>query len=215
VLLLVVLIHDAFQGVVQRFIPLFAPVPGLSGVKVTASAVRTAAANERDQLIRRAVAERTLHNEEATRQAPSVLTAASILTGITIPPEDIEMVRSIVGRHDLPTVAQLKSESNQPLGKEDLFGPGDWRELLFRCIDRMWMVTPEGVDVDVNRDRARGKATSPAEVLRRNAQRHHEEYELYARVYEDDVRQFNFIEQTLYTSPAAFRLYRQFARGAA
>jgi hypothetical protein len=210
VLLLAIVCHDAFQGAVERFIPLLAPAPSLSGVKVTASAVRTAVANERDQLVRRAVAERTVHNEEAARQASSVLNAASILTGVAIAAEEIETVRSIVGRHDLPSLAQLKSEIGQPVGERDLFRASDWRELLFRCIDRIWMVTPEGVNVDVNRDHARGKATSHREVLWRNAQRHQEEYELYVQVYGDEVGQFNFIEHTLYTSPTAFRLFRQF-----
>jgi hypothetical protein len=212
VLLLAILCHDAFLGVADSIIRRFMPVEGLP-LKTRASDVRKAAGELRQQLVRRGVLERTLHNEEAARHVPAVLTAATVLSGVSIPPQEIEMIRSIVARHDLPAVAQLKQESGEPLGREDLFGPTERLALLFRAIDRLWMVTPEGIDVDVERDLAAGRPGAALDVLRRergtsNAARHYEEYALYEKVYGDDVRQFGFIEKTLYTCETAFRIFR-------
>lgn len=213
-LLLSSLSHDAYLGVAEMILSLLpAVVEGLPG-KIRAGDVRNETGERKKRLIERGILERTLHNQEAARQIPAVLAAASVLSGVTVASEEIEMIRAIVVRHDLPSVAQLKLAGGQPVGPGDLFGPGDIG-LRFRQPDRMWMVTREGSAVDVERDLAKGASGTDFEALRRqkvqsNADRHYQEYQLYADVFKDQVDRFGFIDKSLYTSPTAFRMFRQF-----
>jgi hypothetical protein len=212
-LLLALLCHDAYLGTAERILSFLPPLEGLRG-KIRVSAIRQTTGERQRLLVERGILERTLHNEEAARQIPSVLAAAGALSGVTVAPRVGEMARALVNRHDLPTIAELKVAGGERIGPSDLFGPGERLELLFRSIDRLWMETPEGIRVDGERDLAEGAWEVDPAALRMkaksNARRHYEEYDLYAQVYKDEVRRFGFIENSLYTSKMAFRMFRQF-----
>ena len=162
VLLLAILCHDAFLGAAEglsRFSCRWKPP-----VKTRASDVRKADGERKQHLVRRGMLEHTLHNEEAARRARCAhRRERSEWRGVA--PGEIEMIRSIVARHDLPSVAQLKHEAGEQVGRQDLFGPTERLALLFRSLIDLWMVTPEGIDVDVQRTWQpviRGQSRCPA-----------------------------------------------------
>jgi hypothetical protein len=116
-------------------------------------------------------------------------------------------VARLGGRHDLPSIAELKRQAGEPIGPADLFAPDERLELLFRGFDRYWMVTVEGVAVDVARAAAAMKPKNVPQVLRGNALRHREEYDLYRAVHSGAVARFGFHGETLYVGPTTYRMY--------
>lgn len=210
-LLLALLCHDAYLGVADRMLLSLPPVEGLVG-KVRVRDVRAAEGEKQSQLVDRGVRERTLHCEVAAGRLPPVLLEAGTQCCVEVQPALLGMVCALIERHDLPSTAELKLAGGWEIGVGDLFKPEERDCLLFRSLDRLWMVTPEGVAADEARNLAKGiSGVGRAALRRQNADRHFEEYQLYAKVYGDrGIERFGFVERSLYTSALAFQMFRGF-----
>jgi hypothetical protein len=203
--------HDMCLGVADWALGL-SPRPTDVPKKVAAQDVKEASTERKRVLLEAGAQQRLLHNEAFERQAPALLAAAGLRCGVPVDPALPGRVARLGGRHDLPSIAELKRQAGEPIGPADLFEPGERLELLFRGFDRYWMVTDEGVAVDVARATATNKPKDAPQVLRGNALRHREEYDLYRAVYSADVARFGFLGETLYVSPNTYRMYRERTR---
>lgn len=122
--------------------------------------------------------------------------------------EAINAICDVVKGHDNPSMASYQKEI---LGKimdlTLLFDPANELALYLREADRVWMVSPEGVEKDLMDEVE--KAGSPAEKLAYNTDAHRSEYILYKEnVSETRLAAYGFKDGTLYCTKRGYSLYR-------
>lgn len=131
---------------------------------------------------------------------------------LAIQPTDVEIIKDIIRIHDNPSIAEyenkndgtwLFSENNDPL-KDKLVK-------FHREADRLWMLSEEGLEVDLQRDEKKGKR-DPADRVKGNIKRHQEEYALYSEAFGDGAIKYGFRENTLYRTETGFKIFKQLIR---
>lgn len=123
-------------------------------------------------------------------------------------PLEIRRIQEIICRHDDPSIEELTGTNSG----EWLFMPEETLLRLHREADRLWMVTKEGLEVDLVRDEKKTGKRDPQKRLEGNIARHHEEGALYQQAFGMDVAAFGLHGDTFYSSQTGFELFHQFIR---
>ncbi len=148
--------------------------------KITVEMVRTGKSETAD-----ALAQRRRHMDNGGLLAEAALRAPK--TARWFASRDIRPVRALVENHDAPTLAELATDDKAK--GEYLFhsppGPPFVAPLsaILREADRLWMLTIDGVLVDLTRKVQRGRTWDPLEQLEHNTKRHQEERGLYENCF--------------------------------
>lgn len=188
--------------------------------------------------------------EEAVRSRKSHMKAGSEIARLLLngyndwigkpffdPEEHIVAVCRIIEIHDDPSIFEYERMGQQwikdhptdvELSKK--LDPGRWLfdkdDFLAQChreADRLWMVSRDGIEIDLARDlaKARGKAekegrpvedvsTDPAERINGNIQRHQDEMQLYHQAFGTEVlAAYGFNNGLLYRTNTGHAIFRR------
>jgi len=119
---------------------------------------------------------------------------------------DIRRIQELIRRHDDPTVEELTGTNSG----EWLFLPEERLLRLHREADRLWMLTPEGLEVDLVRDEKKTGQRDPLERLQGNIKRHHDEGKLYRQAFGGEAGILNLRGNTFYSTDTTHALYNRF-----
>lgn len=162
---------------------------------------------KREELRARAIKLRLDHMEAGADMAEKILIKFNKLyPEDSFSSEDIDAIKGVIAIHDYPSVQEYEKTNT---GKWLL--PKDNRLAMFlREADRLWMLSKEGLEVDLQRDEKKGKR-DPEKRLRSNIKRHQEEYLLYKEALGDGVKGYGFNDETLYRTKTGFEIFRSLA----
>jgi len=140
-------------------------------------------------------------------------------------PCDRSLERELILNHDNPSLVayeRLRCQPDIAFQRELLYNPENRAALAFRAADRSWMLSAAGLLTDLLRALRRRKyvitdCTQELAILRdiakRNLDRHREEHQLYVELRADDLPQYGFLNNTLYSGSAthawARRVWRE------
>jgi len=133
---------------------------------------------------------------------------------------DIEAIRHLIEIHDNASIQEyemLREEWYKKIGlvgeferKLWLYDVNDELMKYLREADRLWMVTEDGIEVDLDRD---SKDPTKVDIIKRikgNIERHKEEVGLHVKVLkEDEVKQYGFYDGYLYRTATGYRIFRE------
>lgn len=142
---------------------------------------------EKEKALLDAIQSRKKHMLTGATVAWEVLSEFNALhadDGLAFSRLDIRRIQEIVRRHDDPTVEELTGSNSG----EWLFLPEEKLLLMHREADRLWMVTPEGLEADLVKDKVR----DPLARLLGNIKRHEEEFGLYEKAFGNETAGFGF-----------------------
>lgn len=138
---------------------------------------------------------RILHMREGSAMAHRILLECNRHFGRSVfVADDIEAVCEAIRIHDNPTL-------DIPIPRED------WFATAFREADRLWMVTPEGIQVDlVRNDRDPSDPAACLEQLHKNVARFKKERSLYP---DEDTEGPFFDDETFFRTDGGGRLFNR------
>ncbi len=189
--------------------------------------------------VEEAVRSRKSHMKAGSEIARLLLSGYNNWTGKVFfdPEKDIEAICRIIEIHDDPSIFEYEQMAQQWLSAHpsevalaEKPDPGRWLfekdDFLTQChreADRLWMVSWDGIEIDLARDlaKARSKAekegrpvdevsTGPAERINGNIQRHREEMQLYQQAFAPEVlAAYGFKNRLLYRTNTGFLIFRR------
>jgi Ser/Thr protein kinase RdoA (MazF antagonist)/glycosyltransferase involved in cell wall biosynthesis len=185
-----------------------------------------------DEALKNAISYRGSHMFSGKATVSDLIPAYNKYFGKTVfASSDVTEISEAVKIHDNPSNEAYQKDNTGKWNEKMLFKPDDELVKYLRDADRVWMLSPEGLEKDLideeladqkkyKEARQKGektkepkKAKTPEEQLANNAQRHHDEYELYPNKFSaDKLREYGFKEKTLYRTNAGYELFRAFKR---
>ncbi|MFH2034402.1 MAG: HD domain-containing protein [Candidatus Margulisiibacteriota bacterium] len=159
--------------------------------------------NKRAQMITEGILFRREHMEKGEKIAGNLLNSGSISSHFTKPEKG--RIKMLVATHDNPGI---ENYMQVPSGQW-LFFSQERLALLLRAADRLWMLTPEGLEADLERDKRKGKLVDPRSHLQHNINEHRKEREAYD-IFEDAAEKYGFIGNTLHISLTGYALHNEY-----
>lgn len=131
---------------------------------------------KREVMSQEAIEGRRAHMKKGVQPAKEKLAGYNKEFGQTFSREDIARITRIIAHHDDPSI----QEYEEAITGQWLFKKDDWLLWFHREADRLWMLSEDGVEVDLARDRKKAqekgkKPVGPPERIRGNIKRHREE----------------------------------------
>ena len=124
--------------------------------------------------------------------------------------QDIEIILDIVGTHDYSKIPLMEDHVDNKWLLTP--GPEDWLKQCHWEADALWMLTPAGILVDLEREKEENTAANRLAKLKFNLGLHRQIIDLYAQAHSPEVmRQFGFHDGLLYRSTTGYHLARQLA----
>lgn len=187
------------------------------------------------KLVKEAVDSRRKHMEAGGRIAAELLHTYNAYQGQEVfTEEDVQAIRHLVEIHDNPSICEYVDLGRRWLQNHEgaageILDPGDYlfdsNDFLMMCLreaDRLWMLTVEGIEVDLERDRKKAKKKPaeegiPEEEVRidklarimANIQRHREEMWLYQRFRPGMVDSYGFRKGLLYRTDKGYEIFQR------
>ena len=191
------------------------------------------------KVVTEAVQSRKSHMKLGSEIARSVLIGYNDWTGKPFfdPQKDIPEICRLIAIHDDPSICEYERMSLQWLknhatasGPSKKPDPRQWLikkdDFLMKCLreaDRVWMVSPDGVAVDLERDSAKAQeavrnakqpiqkaSADPAGRINGNVQRHREEMQLYKQEFgRVKLAAYGFKNGFLYRTTTGYAIFRR------
>jgi hypothetical protein len=146
-----------------------------------------------------------------------ILAFATFCPELAFSAKDIAAVRQVIETHDNPSVLEYV-ETKDTIW---LLPKDEFLMMCHREADRLWMLSIEGLETDMDRDAKKKPelAKNPQAAARKrilgNIQRHKDEYKLYERfLLPNELREYGFKEETLYRTRTGIAVFRRLIKGA-
>ena len=194
------LLHDCAFGRVAR--------PGEK--KISKSSILKETGEERERVIEKGIRQRLDHMQVGAEVAARVLRGFNGWFGATFSGPCINEVCRLIQIHDHPSIQEYESLRQSPSGRVWLFNPDDRLIKFFREADRLWMLTRDGIDEDLERAAAEKTDANRRARLTQNRERHREEMLQYIGAFGPGAEDtYGFIGKTLYRTSTGFRLFQE------
>lgn len=166
---------------------------------------------KKQELIERAIAIRTRHMLGGARISEVIINRFNAQNPeLAVSADEIGSVKSIISVHDNPSVQEYS-------GTDDgrwLIPNDNMLAVYHREADRVWMLSYEGIELDLRRDEEKTGKRDPKMRIEQSIRRHREEYMLYARALGQGIEDAGFKGKTLYRTDTGYRIFNQLIRQA-
>lgn len=156
----------------------------------------------RERLRKDGIAARREHMEKGVIVSRRLLHDYRTRHPHAISDDDVDVILDIVATHDNCKIPMMEEH----IDKKWLLSPDkeDWLKQCHWEADALWMLTPAGILVDLQRENYEDTPENRKERFEFNFHLHKEIVNSYARAYEDEVDEFDFRNETLYRTKAGY-----------
>ncbi len=165
--------------------------------KIVESEIAKASGKERSSLINKAVKQRKDHMVKGAALSRIILDNKG---GIDLMETDITDICSLIENHDNVKIAKVRKDKKW-LNKKDA-----WLLQLLNEADALWMLTPEGIETDIER----GSGFTHEQQMGWNINNHKKVYDLYA--FYKKAASYGFIDKTMYRSKTGYGIFKRLTR---
>ncbi len=179
--------------------------------KISEASIKRAAPEEAVRLRHDGIASRLEHMKLGVVISRGLLQDYQRQHSDALSDDDIAVILDIVGSHDYSKIPLMQDH----VDRQWLLGPGrnDWLKQCHWEADALWMLTPAGILVDLEREREENTAANRQAKFQFNLSLHRQIISLYAEAYSaDEMLRFGFHDGLLYRSVAGYELARHFER---
>lgn len=183
--------------------------------KISEASIQRAGPGERERLRRDGIASRLEHMKLGVQIARTLLAdyrqarAAPCETHEFLTDEDISVILEVIGSHDFSKIPLMEDHVDRKW-----LLTVDRRDWLKQChweADALWMLTPAGVQVDLEREREENTAANRRAKFVFNLGLHRQIITLYAQACSpEDFQAFGFRDGLLYRSATGYSLAKSF-----
>jgi hypothetical protein len=179
--------------------------------KISEASIERATPEQRVQLRRDGIESRLEHMRKGVQISSGLLTRYQREYPVAFSVEEINLILDIVGTHDYSKIPLMEDHVDRkwlltPTGE-------DWLKQCHWEADALWMLSPAGILIDLERER---EADTPANRKTKfdfNLGLHRQIITLYAMAYSpDEMQQFGFKDGLLYRSNTGYQIAMQFQR---
>lgn len=175
--------------------------------KISEASIKRADPEEKIRLRRDGIASRLEHMKLGVEISRGLLQDyqrnSNMLTD-----EDVEVILDIVGSHDYSKIPLMEDH----VDRKWLLSPEkkDWLKQCHWEADALWMLTPAGILVDLEREREENTPTNRLAKRVFNLGLHRQIIDLYAQAYSaDEMQRFGFHDGLLYRTETGYAIARK------
>lgn len=193
--------NDVKRGVVAAFLHDIGIGDSILG-KITEKMIENAPSESRERLRKKGIAARREHMENGVSISRRLLQDYGIRHPQAISDEDINIILDIVGTHDNSKIPMMEEK----VDRKWLLRPdkADWLKQCHWEADALWMLTPAGILVDLQREGYEDTPKNRKERFTFNFDLHKKIVTLYDKAYPDEIDTFAFKGGTLYRTQAGY-----------
>lgn len=196
------LLHDCAFGRIAR--------PGER--KITKGDIDKRSGQDRDEYAGLGIRQRQEHMQVGSEIAARILDAFNGWFGPTFSSGDIAEIRRVIEIHDNPSIQEYESLKEHGDDKMWLFDKDDRLIKFFREADRLWMLTDDGIDEDLERAAKDKNEVNRRAKLQYNLDRHRDEMHQYLEVKGPGAqRDYGFLGGTLYRTRSGYGMFQEAA----
>ncbi len=197
--------------------------------KVRKADIESAPPGKRSGVIDEAIKSRQAHMLQGAETARELLSAYNVWFGEAFSDGDIQKIIYLIEIHDGPSIAEydllrgLPEDGTKLSAAKWLFEKDDKLMMYLREADRLWMLSEDGIDLDLERELEKkqkqlseeGKDPASATVDSRirvikSIKRHREEAELYSRILgKESAKEYGFKDGFLYRTDTGREICRR------
>ncbi|HEY4261517.1 MAG TPA: hypothetical protein VGM98_15215 [Schlesneria sp.] len=176
--------------------------------KISEASIKRAEPAEKIRLRRDGIASRLEHMKLGAEISRGLLRAYQQQVPADLTDEDIRVILDIVGTHDYSKIPLMEDHVDRKWLLSSR--TADWLKQCHWEADALWMLTPAGILVDLEREREENTAANRHEKLKFNLGLHRQIIDLYAEAYSPvEMQQFGFHDGLLYRSETGYHLAKQ------
>lgn len=179
--------------------------------KISEASITRAGPVEKKRLRRDGIASRLEHMKLGAIIARDLLQTYQQLQPAFLTNADIEVIVDIVGSHDFSKIPLMEDHVDRKwLLSSDRT---DWLKQCHWEADALWMLTPAGILIDLEREREENTPENRRAKFLFNLGLHRQIISLYAEAYSpEEMSRFGFQEGLLYRSQTGYELSQYFER---
>ncbi|MBS0203774.1 MAG: hypothetical protein JSS49_12790 [Planctomycetes bacterium] len=173
--------------------------------KISEASIQRAGPVERERLRRDGIASRLEHMKLGAAIASKQLLACQQQHPEFLTSEDVDVIVDIVGSHDFSKIPLMEDH----VDRRWLLSPdqADWLKQCHWEADALWMLTPAGILVDLERENEENTPENRRAKFLFNLGLHRQIISLYASAYSPaEMNQFGFHDGLLYRSRTGYGL---------
>ena len=175
--------------------------------KISEASIQRAEPDEKVRLRRDGIASRLEHMQRGVVISRGLLQICQRQHPNALLDGDIDVILEIVGSHDDSKIPLMEDH----VDRKWLLGPGpeDWLKQCHWEADALWMLTPAGILVDLEREREENTPANRRAKFEFNRGLHRQIITLYAEAYSaEEMHTFGFRDGLLYRSQTGYGLAR-------
>ncbi len=177
--------------------------------KISEASIKRASPEDKLQLRQDGIASRLEHMKLGVVISSGLMQSHQQRHPEALTDEDITVILDIVGSHDYSKIPLMEDRVDRKwlLGS----GPGDWLKQCHWEADALWMLTPAGILVDLEREQEENTPANRRAKFQFNLGLHRQIITLYAKAYSpEEMSRFGFHDGLLYRSATGYKLARRF-----
>jgi hypothetical protein len=178
--------------------------------KISEASIQRASREEQTRLRCDGIESRLEHMKLGVLISRQLLQDYQLLHPANLCDSDIAAILNLVGSHDYSKIPLMESY----VDRKWLLRPGreDWLKQCHWEADALWMLTPAGILVDLEREREENTPENRRAKLQFNLGLHRKIVSLYAEAYSpDEMRSFGFHDGLLYRSETGYAMAKELA----
>ncbi len=179
--------------------------------KISEASIKRAGPVEKVRLRRDGIASRLEHMKLGVIIARQLLQDYQQRQPGHVSDADLAVILDIVGSHDYSKIPLMEDHVDRKWLLTS--GPADWLKQCHWEADALWMLTPAGILVDLEREREENTAENRRAKFQFNLSLHRQIITLYAAAYSpDEMARFGFQDGLLYRSATGYALAQELER---
>lgn len=179
--------------------------------KISEASIKRAEPAEKERLRRDGIASRLEHMKLGVIIARRLLQDYQQRQPGNVTDADLAVILDIVGSHDYSKIPLMEDHVDRKWLLTS--GPADWLKQCHWEADALWMLTPAGILVDLEREREENTVENRRAKFLFNLGLHRQIITLYAAAYSpDEMTQFGFQDGLLYRSATGYALAQELER---
>lgn len=177
--------------------------------KISEASIKRAGPVEKERLRRDGIASRLEHMKRGVIIARQLLQDYQQRHPGNLTDVDLAVILDIIGSHDYSKIPLMEDHVDRKWLLRS--GEEDWLKQCHWEADALWMLTPAGIVVDLEREREENTPENRRAKFVFNLGLHRQIISLYAAAYTpDEMTQFGFHDGLLYRSATGYALAQQF-----
>lgn len=179
--------------------------------KISEASIQRAEPDEKIRLRRDGIASRLEHMKLGAIISRDLLQGCQTRHPDFLSDDDVEVILEIVGGHDYSKIPLMEDHVDRKWLLSP--GPADWLKQCHWEADALWMLTPAGILIDLDREKEENTPANRHAKFIFNLGLHREIISLYAEAYSaDEMQQFGFHDGLLYRSETGYGLAKELER---